>query len=54
MPRYQIERTFAEELHIILTEEGANVCRTVVDNTERTSSTSTPIARPNRALRAES
>jgi hypothetical protein len=30
MPRYLVERTFADGLHIPLTEEGANVCRTVV------------------------
>jgi hypothetical protein len=32
MPRYLIERTFVEGLHIPLTEEGVNVCRAVVDN----------------------
>ncbi len=31
MPRYLIERTFPEGLHIPLTQEGATVCRTVVD-----------------------
>jgi hypothetical protein len=32
MPRYLIERTFPDGLHIPLTEEGANVCHTVVAN----------------------
>jgi hypothetical protein len=32
MPRYLIERTFSDGLHIPLTEEGATVCRTVVAN----------------------
>ena len=32
MPRYLIERTFPDGLNIPLTEEGATVCRTVVDN----------------------
>ncbi|MGZ3583198.1 MAG: DUF4242 domain-containing protein [Ktedonobacterales bacterium] len=31
MPRYLVERTFTEGLHIPLTEEGARICRTVVD-----------------------
>jgi len=30
MPRYLIERTFPEGLHIPLNEEGATICRTVV------------------------
>ena len=32
MPRYLIERTFPDGLNIPLTEEGANICRTVLDN----------------------
>lgn len=30
MPRYMVERTFAEGLHIPMTDEGAQVCATVV------------------------
>jgi Protein of unknown function (DUF4242) len=30
MPRYMVERTFANGLHIPLTEEGAQVCANVV------------------------
>jgi hypothetical protein len=32
MPRYIVERTFPEGLHIPVTEEGANICLTVVTN----------------------
>lgn len=32
MPRYLVERTFADGLHIPMTEEGANMCLTVVGN----------------------
>ena len=31
MPRYLVERTFPDGLQIPLTEEGARICRTVVD-----------------------
>jgi hypothetical protein len=54
MPRYLIERTFVEELHILLIEESANVCRTVVDNNECNASTSTSTTGPNPSLRVES
>ena len=30
MPRYMVERTFPDGLHIPITDEGANVCATVV------------------------
>jgi hypothetical protein len=32
MPRYLVERTFSEGLHIPMNEQGAQVCLTVVDN----------------------
>lgn len=32
MPRYMVERTFKEGLHIPLTTEGANTCLGVVEN----------------------
>jgi uncharacterized protein DUF4242 len=36
MPRYLVERTFPDGLAIPMTDEGARVCRTVVDtNTKR-------------------
>lgn len=31
MPRYMVERTFPEGLHIPMTDEGANACLGVVD-----------------------
>jgi hypothetical protein len=31
MPRYLVERTFPDGLHIPLTEEGATICRRVID-----------------------
>lgn len=31
MPRYLVERTFPDGLQIPLTEEGARICRTLVD-----------------------
>ena len=31
MPRYMIERTFSEGLHIPIDDDGATVCRGVVD-----------------------
>jgi predicted amidohydrolase YtcJ len=35
MPRYLVERTFPDGLSIPQTEEGAKICRTVVDNNAR-------------------
>jgi len=32
MPRYIVERSFPEGLHIPVTDVGARVCRTVIDN----------------------
>lgn len=32
MPRYMIERTFPEGLNIPMNDDGAQVCRTVVEN----------------------
>jgi hypothetical protein len=32
MPRYMVQRTFPEGLHIPMNEEGAATCRTVVEN----------------------
>lgn len=32
MPRYVVERTFPDGLHIPLTDEGARICLTVVTN----------------------
>jgi hypothetical protein len=32
MPRYLVQRTFADGLHIPVDAEGAKTCRTVVDN----------------------
>ena len=32
MPRYLVERTFPDGLQIPVTEEGANICLTVVSN----------------------
>lgn len=31
MPRYMVERDFADGLHIPMTEDGAKACRSVVD-----------------------
>ena len=35
MPRYLIERTFPEGLAIPVTDQGAEICLTVVGNTQR-------------------
>jgi len=35
MPRYLVERSFPDGLHIPMTDEGATVCRTVVDTNTR-------------------
>jgi hypothetical protein len=32
MPRYLVERTFSDGIHIPLTDQGADVCLTVVGN----------------------
>jgi hypothetical protein len=34
MPRYMVERTFKDGLNIPTTDEGANVCATVVEKNE--------------------
>lgn len=39
MPRYMIERTFPDGLHIPVNDQGAQACGTVIDNNARSAVT---------------